>query len=85
MSDKLANPRLIEIEGMAMTGYLESVETVECQKPRGWKRLRVRTKDGRVLETGCMDEEAAKRNYMVMLLYIRKWGELVNEDAPKKD
>jgi len=81
-SPRTANPRLIELEGLAMTGYLEHVELVECSRPEGWKKLRVKTKEGEVLETGCMEPDAAKRNYMVFLLYIKKWGKLINKDAP---
>jgi len=79
---KKLNPRLIELEGLAMTGYLERVELVDCTRPEGWKKLRVRTKQGETVETGCMEPEAAKRNYMVFLLYIKKWGKLINWDAP---
>jgi len=81
-SSKKVNPRLIELEGLAMTGYLEHVELVDCERPEGWKKLRVKSKQGEVKETGCMEPEAAKRNYMVFLLYIKKWGKLINWDAP---
>jgi len=81
--EKLLNPKIIELEGMAMTGYLVKVEQEDCDTPPGWKKLVAYDVEGNRHETGCMEPEAAKRNYMVFTLYIRKWGKMVNWDAPK--
>lgn len=83
--DKLANPRIIELEGMAMTGLLRSVRMVDCGKPPGWKKLVVETQEGEELETGCMEPDAAKRNFMVFTLYIRNWGKLVTREYSEED
>ncbi len=79
--DKLLNPRLIEIEGRAMVGEVVKVELADCETPPGWKKLIAYTVDGDKYETGCMEEEAAKRNFMVLTLYARKWGRMINWDA----
>ncbi len=77
LTEKLVNPRIIELEGKAHLGLVEEVSLVDCEKPEGWKRIVARLKDGTVESTGCMEEEAARRNYMVMLLYTKKWGSLI--------
>ncbi len=83
--EKLWNPRIIELEGMAMTGLLRKVEMVECGKPPGWKKLKVETVEGEQLETNCMEPDAAKRNFMVFTLYIRNWGKLVTREYRDED
>ena len=83
--DRLANPRLIEIEGMAMTGYIRAVRLEECGRPEGWKKIIAESVDGQLLETGCMEPDAAKRNFMVLTLYARNWGKLVNQDSSGED
>jgi len=80
--DKLLNPRLIEIEGMAMNGLIKRVELEDCETPPGWKKIIAYDHEERRLETGCMEPEAARRNYMVLVLYARKWGKMINWDAP---
>lgn len=82
---KLWNPKIIELEGMAMTGMLTSVKMEECQRPPGWKKLVVETKDGKKLETGCMEPDAAKRNFMVFTLYVRNWGKLVTREYSEEE
>ena len=77
---KLWNPKIIELEGLAMTGNLRNVKLVECNKPKGWKKLIVEAMDGELMETNCMEPDAAKRNFMVFLLYIRNWGKLVTRE-----
>ncbi|MCE4617739.1 MAG: hypothetical protein F7C32_04060 [Desulfurococcales archaeon] len=64
--------QLVNIEGMAMTGNIVDVEIVKCNR-KGFARVRATTREGRVVETKCIEEEAAKRNYAVIRLYI-KWG-----------
>ncbi len=71
------NVNIIEVEGLAMNGMLEEVRVEDCEKPRGWRRIVARTKDGRLVSTNCMEPDAAKRNYMVLSLYTRKWGSLI--------
>jgi len=69
---------VIEIEGLAMAGLIDRVELESCEKPPGWAKVMALTKDGRVLLTACMEPSTARRNFMVLSLYIRKWGGLVN-------
>jgi hypothetical protein len=68
---------IIEIEGMAMNGLVSRVRLEECERPPGWKKIIAETSEGKTLETSCMEPDAAKRNYMVLLLYVRQWGKLV--------
>jgi len=77
MKDRLLNPKLIELEGMAMVGQVKKVSMEPCEDsrfPKEWKRLRAILEDDTTYETGCMDPESAKRNYMVLSLYIRNWS-----------
>jgi hypothetical protein len=78
-SDKLVNPRIIELEGKAQLGMVSEVRLEDCDFPEGWKRIVAELKDGSIESTGCMEPDAAKRNYMVMVLYTRKWGSLINQ------
>jgi len=78
--DKLWNPRIIELEGMAMTGQLVNVKMESCDRPPGWKKLIVETVDGKHMSTNCMEPDAAKRNFMVFTLYIRNWSRLVTRE-----
>ncbi len=77
--EKLVNPKIIELEGKAHLGYVERVELVDCESPEGWKKLIAYMRDGGVESTNCMEPDVARRNYMVMLLYSKKWGRLINE------
>lgn len=78
--DKLLNPKIIELEGKAHIGLVESVRVVDCEEPKGWKRIVAELKDGTTESTNCMEPEAAKRNYMVMVLYSKKWGSIINRE-----
>ena len=78
---KLVNPGLIEIEGLAMTGHIRGVRLEDCQNPKGWKKIVAESVEGETLETGCMEPDAAKRNFMVQTLYSRNWGKLVNQES----
>ena len=68
---------LIEIEGLAMNGLLESFSVEDCGKPKGFKYIIARAKDGRTLRTGCMEEEEARRQSLVLNLYIKQWGKFI--------
>ncbi len=77
--EKLLNPRVIELEGMAMIGKVKRASIEECAGyPEGWKRIVAELDDGSTYTTGCMEPEAAKRNFMVITLYARRWGKLIN-------
>ena len=76
--EKLLNPQIIELEGKAQVGLVEQVELVECEKPSGWKKLRAILVDGTIEETNCMEPDAARRNYMVFVLYSKRWGKMIN-------
>jgi len=77
--EKLLNPRVIELEGMAMIGKVKKARMEDCEDfPEGWKRIVAELEDGSVYKTGCMEPDAAKRNFMVITLYSRKWGKLIN-------
>ncbi|MGC9210496.1 MAG: hypothetical protein ACP5FT_04460 [Acidilobus sp.] len=73
---------LIEIEGLAMNGLLESFSVEDCERPKGYKFIVARAKDGRTLRTGCMTEEEARRQSMVLNLYIRQWSSLIVKEGP---
>ena len=77
--ERLVNPRIIELEGKAQLGYVSEVRLEDCARPEGWKKIVAVLKDGSVESTNCMEPDAAKRNYMVMVLYTRKWGSLINQ------
>jgi len=68
---------LIEIEGLAMNGLLESFELKDCKKPKGYKYIEARSKGGRTIRTGCMSDEDARRQAAVLNLYIRQWSSLI--------
>ena len=76
---KLLNPRIIELEGMAMIGMVKKARMEPCGSgyPEGWKKIVAELTDGSVYETGCMEPDAARRNYMVLTLYIRNWSKLI--------
>lgn len=76
--EKLLNPKIIELEGKAHIGLVEEVKLVDCEEPEGWKKIIAKLKDGTVESTNCMEPDAAKRNYMVMVLYSKKWGSTIN-------
>ncbi len=77
--EKPEPPRgLIEIEGLAMNGLLRSFSLVECEEAKGFMKIIAESTDGRVLTTGCMEPEAARRQVMVLNLYLRQWGHIIN-------
>ena len=82
MVRELLNPRIIELEGMAMAGKVVKAYLEDCppneKVPSGWKRIVATLEDGTKYVTGCMEGDAAKRNYMVITLYARKWGKLIS-------
>ncbi len=83
--EKLWNPRIIELEGMAMTGQLTEVKIESCNRPPGWKKLVVKTVNGETMSTNCMEPDAAKRNFMVFTLYIRNWSKLVTREYREEE
>jgi len=62
---------LIKIEGLAMTGFVKNVEIVDCGNNRA--KLKVETVEGNIVETACIEKDAARRNYGVIKLYL-KWS-----------
>lgn len=70
---------IIEIEGLAMNGLLREAKLVPCEKPTGWQRIVVIDGEGRELSTACIEPDAARRNFMVIQLYLRQWGHLIYE------
>ncbi|MGC9071156.1 MAG: hypothetical protein ACP5HK_00440 [Acidilobus sp.] len=84
--EKPEPPRgLIEIEGLAMNGLLESFSLQDCGKPKGYKFIVAKSKNGRMLRTGCMSDDEARRQAMVLNLYIRQWGDLIVERPGASD
>lgn len=71
---------LIEIEGMAMVGLIEEVTLEDCLEPEGWKKLVAVDTEGRVYETRCVEPQAAKRNFMVISTYARRWSKQLVEE-----
>ena len=76
---KLLNPRLIELEGMAMIGMVRKARLEPCSSgyPGDWRKIVAELADGSKYETGCMEPDAARRNYMVLVLYSRNWSKLI--------
>ncbi|MEB3757539.1 MAG: hypothetical protein GSR76_01625 [Desulfurococcales archaeon] len=68
---------LIKIEGLAMTGFVRNVEIVDCGDSKA--KLRVETIEGNVMETACIEKDAARRNYGVIRLYL-KWSSNIRKD-----
>ncbi len=71
---------LIEIEGLAMNGLLESFSVEDCDRPEGFKYIVARAKDGRVLRTGCMRDDEARRQAMVLNLYMKQWSDIIVQE-----
>ncbi len=68
---------VIRIEGLAMNGLLKSVTSRDCGKPKGYQKLIAETLDGETIETGCLEPDAARRELMVINLYLRQWSKLI--------
>ena len=83
MAGKILNPNIIELEGLAMVGKILKIELVKCEEenvPEDWLKIRAYLKDGKIVESGCIEPDAAKRNAMVIRLYVRNWAkDLVRE------
>jgi len=72
---------IIEIEGMAIVGLVEDVALEDCREPEGWKRIVVVSLDGQVYETRCIEPQAAKRNFMVISSYAKRWSKQITGDS----
>ncbi|WP_427970896.1 hypothetical protein [Acidilobus sp.] len=73
---------VIEVEGLAMNGLLKSFSVEDCGKPKGYQRIVAETIDGRTIKTGCLEPDAARREVMVMNLYLRQWSKfIVRQDS----
>ena len=70
---------LIEIEGLAMNGLLSQFSIEECPGAKGYKRIVAVDVSGRRLATGCIEEEAVNRQALVLNMYLRLWGKLINK------
>jgi hypothetical protein len=68
---------VIEVEGLAMNGLLKSFRLEDCGKPKGFQRIVAEAVDGRILRTGCLEPDAARREVMVMNLYLRQWSKFI--------
>lgn len=64
---------LVELEGLAMIGEIERIEIKDCKEIKGYKEIVVYTKDEKRLSSGCIEADAARRNYSVLALYAKKW------------
>jgi len=70
---------IIRLEGMAMNGLIKEVALRDCSKPPSWKKIVAIDINGNVIETSCIEPDAAKRNLTVLLLYTKRWGHIINE------
>ncbi|HIH91023.1 hypothetical protein [Ignicoccus hospitalis] len=68
--------RLLDAEGMAMSGLVEDAKIVEVGKNKA--KIVVVTNDGEVLETEEVDKEVAAKSYFIILQYVRQWGKRIN-------
>ena len=66
-----------------MAGLVKSARLENCRDfpLNEWKRIVAELEDGSTYSTGCMEPEAARRNYMVIALYTRRWGKLINQGS----
>ncbi|MDM7274715.1 MAG: hypothetical protein P3X22_001125 [Thermoprotei archaeon] len=68
---------IIELEGMAMAGLLREARLEECPKPEGWKKLVVVDSEGVEYETKCVEDQAARRSFLVFSAYISRWSDYI--------
>ncbi len=64
--------RLLDIEGLAMTGQLKDVKLVEVCKNKA-KLIAIKD-NGEVVESVPVDRNVAAKSYFIVLEYINKWG-----------
>lgn len=70
----------MDIEGLALNGFVREVELVDCESISSRSRrskLRVKLFDGKLLETECLPYERAVRSYLVILRYL-EFGKLIS-------
>ncbi|AFZ71008.1 hypothetical protein Calag_1294 [Caldisphaera lagunensis DSM 15908] len=78
MSKQDDSLNVIEVEGLAMDGLIKSFNVIDCEKPKGYKKIHAIAFDGREIETACIEPDAANRLTMVMNLYLRNWSKYIN-------
>ncbi len=78
---------LVELEGLAMIGEVKRIEIRDCKEIKGYKEIVVYTRDGKEVSSGCIESDAARRNYSVLALYAKKWySDIVRNDlTPGED
>ncbi len=59
-----------------MSGLISNAEIVDCGDGRA--RIIAYDLEGNIIETSCVEKDAAKRNFAVIKLYL-KWSRHINK------
>ncbi|NPA85193.1 MAG: hypothetical protein GXO07_04210 [Crenarchaeota archaeon] len=70
--------RLLDVEGLAMTGQIVDVKLVDVCKTKA--KLVAKTVDGKEVESVAVDKPIAAKSYFIVLEYIRQWGREIVKD-----
>jgi len=74
----MSYPTLLDVEGLALNGFVKEVELVDCELGASRKsRLKVKLFDGRLLETECSPYERVVRSYLVIVKYL-EFGKIIS-------
>ncbi|MCE4608686.1 MAG: hypothetical protein F7B61_07030 [Caldisphaeraceae archaeon] len=71
--------KVIEIEGLAMNGLIKEYNIIQCEKPKGYKKVHIVTTDGEEMETACIEPDAVQRLVLVINMYVKKWSKYINK------
>lgn len=74
----MSQSTLLDLEGLALNGFVTEVEMVDCESGALRKsKLKVKLADGRSVETECGLYERVVRSYLIMKKYI-EFGRVVS-------
>ncbi|MEM0066125.1 MAG: hypothetical protein QXT76_04845 [Sulfolobales archaeon] len=74
----MSYPTLLDLEGLALNGFVKEAELVDCELGTSRKsKLKVKLYDGRLLETECFPYERVVRSYLVVVKYL-EFGKIIS-------
>ena len=76
----------LDLEGLAINGLIEKVSLEDCSRDSKLRKSKILavTKDGREVETECIDYNRIVRIWIVIKQY-EKWGRQINEERAVKE
>ncbi|MEM1911480.1 MAG: hypothetical protein QW780_04150 [Sulfolobales archaeon] len=78
----MSYPTLLDLEGLALNGFVKEVELVDCELKTSRKsKLKVKLNDDRLLETECLPYERIARSYLVIVKYL-EFGKFISSKQP---